>query len=253
MTANVANSDTPEIEPTSGKELPQHIAIIMDGNGRWAQHRHLPRFAGHKAGVKATRIVVEVCAKMNIKALTIFAFSSENWQRPRKEVDLLMDLFISALRDEAKSLHNNNIQVRVVGNRSALSKKLQSRIAGVESLTENNTGMVLVIAANYGGRWDIVQAVKNLLADDINPDDLDEPLLDSYLNLSDLPTPDLFIRTGGEHRISNFLLWQLAYTELYFTDILWPDFDEKELNRAIQDYVGRHRRFGRTREQVEEA
>ena len=232
------------------QELPRHIAIIMDGNGRWAQQRHLPRFAGHKSGVKSARMAVEVCANLHLDALTLFAFSSENWKRPRTEVDLLMNLFISALREEAASLHENNIRMRVIGDRTAFSDKLQKRIDEVEALTAGNDGMTLSIAANYGGRWDILQAARQAVTD---KQGIDEEQFLRHLSLSDLPEPDLFIRTGGEQRISNFLLWQLAYTELYFTDTLWPDFDKPRLAAAIRDYAGRQRRFGRTAEQVEKA
>jgi undecaprenyl diphosphate synthase len=232
----------------AGQELPRHIAIVMDGNGRWAKQRHLPRFAGHKFGVKSARMVVEVCAKLNIDALTLFAFSSENWKRPRKEVDLLMDLFVSSLREEATSLHDNNIRMRVIGDRTAFSKKLQQRIDEVETLTAQNDGMTLAIAANYGGRWDILQAAQRAVADNKT---INEEEFTQHLSLSDLPEPDLFIRTGGERRISNFLLWQLAYTELYFTDTLWPDFDKAQFADAMRDYAGRQRRFGRTSEQLE--
>ncbi|MCK4743597.1 MAG: isoprenyl transferase [Sulfuriflexus sp.] len=241
-----------EITLPATTELPKHVAIIMDGNGRWAKKRLMPRIVGHKAGVKSARTAVEVCAKNNISALTLFAFSSENWNRPRKEVDLLMDLFIKSLREEAKAINENNIRMQIIGDRKAFSEKLQSRIAEVESLTENNTGMTLSIAANYGGRWDIIQAVQQLIAQGIKAEDVDEAVLEKNLMLSGLPAPDLFIRTGGEHRISNFLLWQIAYTEQYFTDTLWPDFSEQHFAQAFEDYAGRQRRFGRTGEQVEE-
>lgn len=252
--SDVSNINDPNINSFSDnnfpaeQELPRHVAIVMDGNGRWAKQRFLPRFAGHKSGVKSARMAVEVCAKLNIDALTLFAFSSENWKRPRKEVDLLMDLFISSLREEATSLHNNNIRMRVIGDRTAFSEKLQKRIEEVETLTASNTGMTLAIAANYGGHWDILQAARRAVTEDGS---LDEENFLRHLSLSDLPEPDLFIRTGGEHRISNFLLWQLAYTELYFTDILWPDFDKAHFAEAMRDYAGRQRRFGRTTEQVE--
>jgi len=241
-----------KIRIPQSSDLPKHVAIIMDGNGRWAKKRFMPRIAGHKAGVKSARMAVKVCAENNIAALTIFAFSSENWNRPRKEVDLLMDLFINSLREEAATIHDNNIRMRIIGDRTAFSAKLQARIAEVESLTENNTGMTLSIAANYGGRWDIVQAVQELIADGVKAEDVDQTLIEKHLMLDDLPAPDLFIRTGGEHRISNFLLWQLAYTELYFTETLWPDFSEQHLIQAFCDYTGRQRRFGKTSEQVEE-
>lgn len=248
----VMSSSSEKIQFPSERELPKHIAIIMDGNGRWAKKRFMPRIAGHKEGVKSARMAVEVCARSNISALTLFAFSSENWNRPRKEVDLLMDLFIKSLSEEAKSINENNIRMKIIGDRSAFTDKLQSRIAEVESLTENNTGMTLSIAANYGGRWDIVQAVQQIVKQDINAEDIDQSIIEKYLMLSDLPAPDLFIRTGGEHRISNFLLWQIAYTEQYFTDTLWPDFSEQHFAQALEDYAGRQRRFGRTGEQVEE-
>ncbi len=240
-----------EIQIPPSSDLPKHVAIIMDGNGRWAKKRFMPRIAGHKAGVKSARMAVKVCAENDIAALTIFAFSSENWNRPRKEVDLLMDLFINSLREEARSINENNIRMRIIGDRTAFSEKLQSRIAEVETLTENNTGMTLSIAANYGGRWDIIQAVQQLITDGINPEEINQTVLEKYLTMSDLPAPDLFIRTGGEHRISNFMLWQIAYTELYFTDTLWPDFSEQHFIEAFCDYAGRQRRFGKTGEQVE--
>jgi len=240
-----------QLQIPQSSDLPKHVAVIMDGNGRWAKKRLMPRIAGHKAGVKSARMAVKVCAENNIAALTLFAFSSENWNRPRKEVDLLMDLFISSLREEAKSINENNIRMQIIGDRSAFSDKLQSRISEVESLTKNNTGMTLSIAANYGGRWDITQAVKQIVASGTKAEDIDQRLIEKHLTLSDLPAPDLFIRTGGEHRISNFLLWQIAYTEQFFSDVLWPDFSEQHFIEAFNDYAGRQRRFGRTGEQVE--
>ena len=248
----VMSPPSEEITLPATTELPKHVAIIMDGNGRWAKKRLMPRIVGHKAGVKSARMAVEVCARNGISALTLFAFSSENWNRPRKEVDLLMDLFIKSLREEADAINENNIRMQIIGDRSAFSEKLQSRIAEVELLTENNTGMTLSIAANYGGRWDIVQAVQQLIKQGVKAEDINEAVLEKHLMLSDLPAPDLFIRTGGEHRISNFLLWQIAYTEQYFTDTLWPDFSEQHFLQAFDDYAGRQRRFGRTGEQVEE-
>ena len=239
-------------DSTSSQDLPKHIAIIMDGNGRWAKKRLLPRFAGHKAGVKATRRIIEICAAKQISALTLFAFSSENWKRPEKEVNLLMDLFASSLKDEAPSLHANNIRMKIIGDRSAFSEKLQRRIAEVETLTAENSGMCLTVAANYGGRWDIVQAVQKMLKDGVDADTIKEETINQYMSLAELPEPDLFIRTGGEHRISNFLLWQLAYTELHFSDSLWPAFGEAELFTALTDFAGRQRRYGQTPEQVEE-
>ena len=242
------------IEEVEFSSLPQHIAIIMDGNGRWAVKRHKPRFTGHKAGVESVRSVVESCTKLGIKALTLFAFSSENWQRPKKEVDTLMELFVTALGREVKSLHQNNIRLRFIGDRSAFKPKLQDRIHESESLTAANTGMNLSIAANYGGKWDITQAVQKIAAEvkqgNLDVADISADSIQEHICLNDLPEPDLFIRTGGEHRISNFLIWQLAYTELYFTPILWPDFDQSTLIDALQSYAGRQRRFGQTGEQV---
>ena len=242
------------LEEIEFSSLPQHIAIIMDGNGRWALQRHKPRFTGHKAGVESVRSVVESCAKLGIKALTLFAFSSENWQRPKKEVETLMELFVTALEREGKKLHQNNVRLRFIGDRSAFKPKLQQRILEVESLTANNSGLNLNIAANYGGKWDITQAAQKLAAEvrdgKLDVDDITTDSIQAHISLNDLPEPDLFIRTGGEHRISNFLIWQLAYTELYFTPVLWPDFGQATLIEALQSYAGRQRRFGLTGEQV---
>lgn len=235
---------------------PRHIAIIMDGNGRWAKKRHLPRIAGHRAGVEAVKRVVETCAQRGVEALTLFAFSSENWRRPPQEVSLLMELFMLALDRQTRSLHRNNVRLRVIGDRAAFGEKLCKKIAEAEALTANNTGLKLLIAANYGGRWDVVQATRLLAervrAGTLEPQAIDETMLASCMSLSDVPEPDLFIRTGGEQRISNFLLWHLAYTELLFTDIPWPDFDEAALDSAIKSFVSRERRFGRTSEQVQQ-
>jgi undecaprenyl diphosphate synthase len=226
----------------------------MDGNGRWAQRRGLPRYAGHPVGVEAVRRIVEACIERGIQVLTLFAFSSENWQRPQKEVSLIMDLFIRSLKKEARRLHRNGVKLRVIGDRAAFSDKLQRHIAEVESLTTDNTALVLQVAANYGGRWDIAQAARQLAervrAGELNPDQVDEVALAGALSFAELPEPDLFIRTGGEKRLSNFLLWQCAYTELYFTDILWPDFDSAALDQALRDYANRQRRFGLTGEQI---
>lgn len=234
--------------------LPRHIAVVMDGNGRWANKRHLPRAAGHKAGVNATRAIVENCAKNKIQALTIFAFSSENWNRPESEVTMLMALFVSTITAEVKKLHKKNVRVRFIGERSRFSEKLQASINESEKLTEQNTGMQLNIAANYGGRWDVVNACKSLMGEiqknKITIDDVDEKLLNSFVSLSDLPEPDLFVRTGGEQRISNFLIWQLSYAELYFVDTLWPDFSSEDLDVALSWYAGRQRRFGKTGQQI---
>lgn len=234
--------------------LPRHIAVVMDGNGRWANKRLLPRAAGHKAGVGATRSIVENCAKHNIEALTIFAFSSENWNRPEAEVSTLMALFVSTITAEVKKLHKKNVRVKFIGERSRFSEKLQSSINESEKLTDTNTGMQLNIAANYGGRWDVVNACKTLIKEIQNNkfsvDDVDEKLFGSFVALNDLPEPDLFIRTGGEQRISNFLIWQLSYSELYFIDTLWPDFSSEDLEDALSWYAGRQRRFGKTGQQI---
>ena len=241
---------------TNSTNLPRHVAIIMDGNGRWAERRHMPRFTGHKAGVDAVRGAVEACAKRGVEVLTLFAFSSENWRRPEKEVGLLMDLFMFALEREVKRLHKNNVRLRIIGELKAFGKKLQQHIEKAEELTKNNTGLTLVIAANYGGRWDVTQAARQLaqrVADgELTAEQITPELMASAVCLHDLPEPDLFIRTGGEMRISNFLLWQLAYCELYFTDILWPDFNEGVLDDALESFARRQRRFGRTGAQVEQ-
>jgi undecaprenyl diphosphate synthase len=234
--------------------LPRHIAVIMDGNGRWAKRRGLPRYAGHPVGVEAVRRIVEACVERGIEVLTLFAFSSENWQRPKKEVNLIMDLFIRSLKKEARRLHRNGVKLCVIGDRSAFSDKLQRHISEVESLTCDNTKLVLQVAANYGGRWDITQAARQLAervqTGELSLEQITETSLNDALSFADLPEPDLFIRTGGEERLSNFLLWQCAYTELYFTDMLWPDFDAAALDAALADYANRQRRFGRTGEQV---
>ncbi|MBI4695452.1 MAG: isoprenyl transferase [Gammaproteobacteria bacterium] len=235
--------------------LPRHVAIIMDGNGRWAKRRQLPRIAGHRAGVENVRTVVRRCAELGIEVLTLFAFSSENWRRPPTEVRLLMDLFVMALDQEAAKLHENGIRLQVIGDRTAFPKRLQRTIASAEALTRDNRALTLVIAANYGGRWDIAQAARKLAEDvragTLEPADITPEALSPHLCLSGLPEPDLFIRSGGEERISNYLLWQLAYTELYFTDCLWPDFDAAQFEVALESYACRQRRFGMTGDQVE--
>ncbi len=234
--------------------LPRHIAVVMDGNGRWANKRHLPRAAGRKAGVNATRTIVENCAKTKIQALTIFAFSSENWNRPESEVSMLMGLFISTITAEVKKLHQKNVRVKFIGERSRFSEKLQKSINASEDLTAENTGMQLNIAANYGGRWDVVNACKSLVREvqenKVTIDDIDEKLFNSFVSLSELPEPDLFVRTGGEQRISNFLIWQLSYSELYFVDTLWPDFSDADFAAALSWYANRQRRFGKTGQQI---
>ncbi|MGY6216405.1 polyprenyl diphosphate synthase [Methylolobus aquaticus] len=246
-----------EAEPRAfpDRRMPRHVAIIMDGNGRWAQQRYLPRTAGHRAGVTAVRKVVEHCVEKGVEALTLFAFSSENWRRPQEEVSVLMDLFLSTLGRETEKLHENRVRLRIIGDRSAFSPQLQEKIAASEALTAGNSGMSLIVAANYGGRWDILNAMRTLAAQiaagSLRAEDLTEDLLSRHVSLADLPEPDLFIRTGGDQRISNFMLWQLAYTELFFTATLWPDFDEQLLDQAFADFARRQRRFGYTGEQVE--
>ena len=238
------------------KKIPQHIAIIMDGNGRWAQAQGKGRIAGHKAGVDSVRAVVKGARKAQVKALTLFAFSSENWQRPEKEVTVLMDLFLYVLTKEVKRLHKNNIRFQVIGDLSRFSDKLQKNIKKSEELTGENTGLILSVAANYGGRWDIANAAKLLASqvknNEISLDDINEHSLHEHTCLAELPPLDLLIRTGGDYRISNFLLWQAAYAEFYFTEILWPDFNEDEFEKAINVFDQRERRFGKTGEQVKQ-
>lgn len=234
-------------------DVPKHIAVIMDGNGRWARKRFLPRIAGHKRGVETVRELVKSCVALNIEYLTLFAFSSENWRRPPEEVTFLMGLFMDALQREVTKLHQNNIKLIMIGDRTPFDAALTEQIEASEKLTENNTGLVLTIAANYGGRWDMLQAVNKMqLAAPQLTGYYREDHLEPHLSMSFAPEPDLFIRTGGEKRISNFLLWQLAYTELYFTDTLWPDFNQEAFNLAIQSFQNRERRFGRTSEQLAE-
>lgn len=235
-------------------DIPRHIAIVMDGNGRWAAARHRPRVMGHRAGLRAVRRIVQACIQRQIPILSLFAFSSENWQRPREEVRLLMTLFMTALKRELAELHKHQVQLRIIGDRSRFSASLQQAIASAEEKTQHNTGLKLIIAANYSGQWDIWQAMYHLAqqvqqgqlpVEHIQPEQIQQSLC-----LADLPPPDLLIRTSGERRISNFFLWQIAYTELYFTDCLWPDFDEVALDHALADYAGRERRFGLTSEQL---
>lgn len=237
--------------------IPRHVAIIMDGNGRWAKARHLPRTLGHKRGVEATRKTVQACAQRGVQVLSVFAFSSENWQRPEEEVSALMDLFVTALKREAGSLKENGIRLRFIGAIDMFSEKLRERIRQTEALTAECTQMQLVVAANYGGRWDIAQAAAKVASEHaqglITQEQITPQYLSTKLATADLPEPDLFIRTGGEQRISNFLLWQLAYTELFFCDVLWPDFDEAVLDNAFAVFASRQRRFGRTGDQLNEA
>jgi undecaprenyl diphosphate synthase len=240
--------------PVSASNRPRHVAIIMDGNNRWAKAHRLKGVAGHKAGVDAVRAVVETCAREGVDVLTLFAFSSENWRRPADEVTALMRLFLFALEREVRKLHRNNIRLRIIGDRSAFSSVLQNHMQKAEDLTSNNTRMTLVIAANYGGHWDITQATRQLAAQvragQLEPSDITDDLIQQYLSIGDLPMPDLMIRTAGEQRISNFMLWHLAYTELYFSPVFWPDFKEDEMLRALEAYAGRQRRFGQTDDQI---
>jgi undecaprenyl diphosphate synthase len=233
--------------------LPRHVAIIMDGNGRWARRRRLPRIAGHRRGAEAVRATIRACGELGIEYLTLFAFSSENWRRPPEEVALLMKLFKNALEREVDELHANGIRLKVIGDTSRFDPKIRRLIERGESLTAQNRRLTLSIAANYGGRWDILQAMSRFIEDHRGAQEIREELLAPYLAMSYAPEPDLFIRTGGEQRISNFLLWQLAYTELYFTETLWPDFDAAALDAAIASYRGRERRFGRTSDQLEQS
>lgn len=243
-------SSTQSIPSSDG--IPRHIAIIMDGNGRWATKRFLPRVAGHAKGVEMVREVVEACAVRGVKFLTLFAFSSENWRRPADEVSVLMRLFVTALEREVAKMHANGIRLRVVGDLSRFDAKLRDMIASAERRTANNTLLTVTICANYGGRWDIMQAVNKMVAANPGCADFTEEQISPHLAMAYAPEPDLFIRTGGEERISNFLLWQLAYTELYFTDTFWPDFDAAALDRALASFSNRERRFGRTSAQLVE-
>lgn len=236
---------------------PRHVAVIMDGNGRWAKGRGSPRIAGHRKGQERVREMVAACGEKGIAHLTLFAFSSENWGRPAQEVKTLLDLFARALEQEVAKLHENNVRFRVIGDSERFGAKIEYAIEEAEALTRNNTGLTLTIAANYGGRWDMARAcaevARRVNVGEIREQDIVPETVARYLCLADAPEPDLFIRTGGEQRISNFLLWQLAYTELYFTPVLWPDFDRAQLEQALAWYAGRQRRFGLTGEQVEAA
>jgi len=234
-------------------KVPRHVAIIMDGNGRWATKRFLPRVAGHVKGVEAVRTTVEACARRGVEYLTLFAFSSENWRRPEEEVSLLMRLFVTALEREVSKLHANNIRLRVVGDLTRADDKLQGMIAAAERKTAGNTRMTLTVCFNYGGRWDIMQAINQMVQEaGSGAHNFSEEQLAPHLAMAYAPEPDLFIRTGGEQRISNFLLWQLAYTELFFTETYWPDFSIESLDAAIASYQNRERRFGRTGDQLAE-
>ena len=242
---------------TTGSSAPKHVAIIMDGNNRWAKRNSLSGISGHKAGKGAVKKVVEGCARSGVEVLTLFAFSSENWRRPKDEVSALMELFLFALKSEVKKLHKNNIRLKVIGDTKAFNDKIQAQIVAAELLTKDNTGLTLVVAANYGGQWDIVQSVRQLAAQvqrgELAPEDISDASIESYLSTAGLPAPDLCIRSAGEQRISNFLLWQMAYTEMYFTDVLWPDFDEAVLEAAFDAFSKRVRRFGKTDDQLNQA
>jgi undecaprenyl diphosphate synthase len=237
-----------QVIPDAGP-VPRHVAIIMDGNGRWAKKRFLPRVGGHRKGVEAVREAVKTCIERGIEYLTLFAFSSENWRRPPEEVTFLMQLFLRSLEQEVEKLHANGIRFKVAGDLSAFDARIVEHVRAGEELTRDNRRLTLTIAANYGGRWDIVQATERCRLEDAAAP-ITEERLARFLSMSYAPEPDLFIRTGGEQRVSNFLLWQLAYSELYFTDTLWPDFGAKALDEAIASYRRRERRFGRTSEQL---
>jgi len=232
--------------------IPRHVAIIMDGNGRWASKRLMPRVAGHSEGLGAVRKIVQECRKLGVEYLTVFAFSSENWRRPPEEVGFLMKLFLKSLKGEVSRLAENDISLRLIGDLSRFDSAIQEMVQFSEEKTAECKALTLTIAANYGGRWDILQAMRRCLAanPDMKSEDISEELLQPHLSMAYAPEPDLFIRTGGEQRVSNFLLWQLAYTELYFTDVLWPDFNEAELHKAFDWFSQRERRFGRTSAQL---
>ncbi|XXQ68009.1 isoprenyl transferase [Neisseriaceae bacterium B1] len=228
--------------------IPRHVAVIMDGNGRWAKKRFLPRVMGHKQGLDVLENMCRVCAEVGVQYLTVFAFSTENWRRPVDEVSFLMGLFLTALQKKVVKMHKNGLRLKVIGDRTRFSPEIQQSIAEAEQLTANNTGLTLTIAADYGGRWDILQAANALIKE--GKTEIAESDLSSKLMLPDAPEPDLFIRTGGETRISNFMLWQMAYAEFYFTDMLWPDFKDEEIHKAFASFKQRERRFGRTSEQL---
>jgi undecaprenyl diphosphate synthase len=242
---------------TSDSNIPVHVAVIMDGNGRWARKRSMPRHLGHRSGVGAVRKIVETAAKRGVSYLTLFAFSSENWNRPREEVSKLMGLFVEALRREVDELHRNEVRLEFIGARDLLQPRLLDMIASAEKQTAGNAGLRLQVAVAYGGRWDIVNAARNLAtqveAGDITASDIDDNAVANELALADIPDPDLLIRTGGEQRISNFLLWNLAYAELWFCDTLWPDFDEQDFDAALAFFANRERRYGHTGDQIEAA
>lgn len=237
--------------------IPKHIAIIMDGNGRWAKRRALPRVAGHHEGVNSVREIVEACAQIGVKYLTLYTFSTENWKRPKDEVSILMRLLLSSLRDERDKLHSNNVRLRTIGDFSSLPQEVQDEFLDAIELTKKNTGLTLVLALSYSGRWDIITAARKAAEEvqkgNITPEEITDELFSRYLSTSDIPDPDLLIRTSGEVRISNFLLWQLAYSEMYITDIPWPEFRRKELYQAVESYQTRERRYGLVSEQLHSA
>ncbi|BAU48180.1 UDP pyrophosphate synthase [Sulfurifustis variabilis] len=243
--------------PTGSSMIPRHIAVIMDGNGRWARRRGLPRVAGHRKGVERVRELVQAAGELGVRYLTLFAFSSENWRRPAQEVQMLLELFLGALDREVAKLHEKKVRFRVIGDVARFPEALAARIRDAETLTADNGALTLTIAANYGGRWDIAQAcaeiARRAVAGEIDPARISPATVEAFLSTRELPEPDLFVRSGGEQRISNFLLWQLAYTELHFTPALWPEFDRTELEAALASYASRQRRFGLTGEQVEAA
>jgi undecaprenyl diphosphate synthase len=244
----------PSTLPVNDSQLPRHIAIVMDGNGRWAVQRKKPRSFGHQAGLRATRKTIESCLSRGIKTLTLFAFSSENWARPKPEVNALISLFLKALDREVNKLKENGIRLRFIGDWAPFPKTLQQRMQNAQLQTQTNTLLHVNIAVNYGGRWDITQACTQIadaaLSGELDPKKINESTIQSHLSLHDLVDPDLFIRTGGERRISNFLIWQLAYAELYFTDTLWPDFDDLNMAQALEDFTQRERRYGKTSAQL---
>jgi undecaprenyl diphosphate synthase len=235
-------------------ELPRHVAMIMDGNGRWARQQNKARISGHKKGVDVVRDMVSICGNIGIPYLTLFAFSSENWRRPQSEVSFLVELLISTLESEVRKLHENQVNLRIIGDIGKFGSRAKLLMKNAEQLTVRNSKLTLTIAINYGGRWDVAQACQKLAEQVkkgvVKPEDITEDSIDSYLSTHGIPEPDLFIRTGGETRVSNFLLWQLAYTELYFTETLWPDFNQNCLTQALDSYASRQRRFGKTGEQV---
>lgn len=235
-------------------KMPRHVAIIMDGNGRWAKKRLLPRVAGHQQGLESVRAIITTCVKKEIPCLTLFTFSSENWRRSENEISFIFGIFLRSLRNETKALHENNIRLKIIGDRSAFSDELKSAISDAEKTTEQNTGLKLNIAFNYGGRWDIVEAsrkvAEQVASGTLKPEEISADIVNQHLSLADYPEPDLLIRTSGEYRISNFLLWQLAYTELYFTDTYFPDFREAQFEEALSSYAKRQRRFGSSGEQL---